>query len=201
MRPCAAAAAVCSLACQSSAGARSPMRPAASADGRADPDRRRRGRHPQLSPSRSRRASPMSRSTSTSISPPSASAAPRRSTSIAKPGASEIILDDKGLEIASDHRRRRASRSPTRSAPSTPILGAPLTIAMRRRASKIVIRYKSAPDSGALQWLTPEQTAGQEAPLSAQPGPGDREPQLDPDPGFARHPPDVGSAGSACPRR
>ena len=34
---------------------------------------------------------------------------------------------------------------------------------------------------------------GQEAALSVQPGPGDRESQLDPDAGFTGHPPDVGS--------
>jgi aminopeptidase N len=30
---------------------------------------------------------------------------------------------------------------------------------------RIVIRYKSAPDAGALQWLTPQQTAGKKAPF------------------------------------
>ena len=142
-------------------------------------------------PSRSRRASPMSRSTSRSISPPSASAAPRRSTSRPSPGSRASRSTTRGW---------RSPRSPpptARPLPYTvgavdPILGAPLTVEIGD-AKKIVIRYTSAPDAGALQWLTPEQTAGKKQPLSAQPGPGDRESQLDPDPGFARRPPDLGS--------
>jgi len=45
-----------------------------------------------------------------------------------------------------------------------PNLGAPLAIQMGDKR-KIVIRYKSAPDAGALQWLTPEQTAGKKHPF------------------------------------
>ena len=80
-----------------------------------------------------------------------------------KPDAKEIILDDKGLEIASitdgagqplDHKVGAADEN----------LGAPLAIALRPDTKRIVIRYKSAPDSGALQWLTPEQTAGKKHP-------------------------------------
>jgi aminopeptidase N len=80
----------------------------------------------------------------------------------AKPGVGTIILDDKGLEIAS-----------ITAADGTPLtykvgardenLGAPLTVDIGA-ARKIVITYKSAPDSGALQWLTPAQTAGKTHP-------------------------------------
>ena len=80
----------------------------------------------------------------------------------AKPDARSIILDDQGLEI-----------SRVAAADGTPLtytvgaidknLGAPLTIAIGA-ARKIVITYKSAPDSGALQWLTPAQTVGKKLP-------------------------------------
>jgi leukotriene-A4 hydrolase len=63
-----------------------------------------------------------------------------------------------------------------------------------RRARQIRIAYRSAPDAEALQWLTPEQTAGKKHPYPVQPGPGDPQPHLDPDPGQPRHPPDLGSA-------
>ena len=80
----------------------------------------------------------------------------------ARPGASEIILDDKGLEIAAittpDGKPLAYAVGATDA-----ILGAPLTIRIGA-ARKIVIRYKSAPESGALQWLSPEQTAGKKHP-------------------------------------
>ncbi|MDQ3074339.1 MAG: M1 family metallopeptidase [Pseudomonadota bacterium] len=80
----------------------------------------------------------------------------------AKPGVNSITLDDKGLEISA------ITTADGKPLPYTvgavdPILGAPLTIEMGA-AKQIVIRYKSAPDSGALQWLTPEQTAGKKHP-------------------------------------
>ena len=43
-------------------------------------------------------------------------------------------------------------------------LGAPLAIALRPDTNRLIIHYKSAPDAGALQWLTPEQTAGKKQP-------------------------------------
>jgi len=77
-------------------------------------------------------------------------------------GAQEIVLDSKGLEIESitdaegqalqyalgqgDERR-----------------GQPLTVRIGG-ARKIAIRYRSAPDAEALQWLTPDQTAGKRHP-------------------------------------
>ena len=109
-----------------------------------------------------------------------------------KPDAKEIILDDKGLEIEAI---TDGSGEPLqyKVGASDANLGAPLAIALRPDTKRIVIRYKSAPDAEALQWLTPAADRRQAAPLSVQPGPGDPQPQLDPDPGFARHPPDLGS--------
>ncbi|MCY7397264.1 MAG: aminopeptidase, partial [Sphingomonas bacterium] len=80
----------------------------------------------------------------------------------ARPGVKSITLDDKGLEIAA------ITSADGKALPYTvgavdPILGAPLTIEIGD-ARKIVIRYTSAPDAGALQWLTPEQTAGKKSP-------------------------------------
>ncbi|MGI8931657.1 MAG: M1 family metallopeptidase [Sphingomicrobium sp.] len=80
----------------------------------------------------------------------------------ATPGVKQIILDDKGLEIESITAADGKSLSYQVGAMDEK-LGAPLTIEMGD-AKKIVIRYKSAPDSGALQWLTAEQTAGKKHP-------------------------------------
>jgi aminopeptidase N len=80
----------------------------------------------------------------------------------AKPGVKEIVLDDKGLEIESIA-DESGKPLPYKVGAVDENLGAPLTIQMGD-ARKIVIRYKSAPDAGALQWLTPEQTAGKKHP-------------------------------------
>lgn len=80
----------------------------------------------------------------------------------AKPGAKEIVLDDKGLEIEAIT-DEGGQPLPYKVGPSDPNLGAPLTIQMGDKR-RIVITYKSAPDAGALQWLTPEQTAGKKHP-------------------------------------
>jgi len=81
----------------------------------------------------------------------------------AKPGAKEIILDDKGLEIdaVTDE---DGLPLPYKVGASDEHLGSPLAIQMGDKR-KIVITYKSAPNAGALQWLTPEQTAGRKHPF------------------------------------
>ncbi len=80
----------------------------------------------------------------------------------ARPGVKSITLDDKGLEIAAIT-SANGTPLPYKVGAIDPILGAPLTIQMGD-AKKIIIRYTSAPDAGALQWLTPEQTAGKKHP-------------------------------------
>jgi aminopeptidase N len=80
-----------------------------------------------------------------------------------KPDAREIVLDDKGLEIesvADGSGQPLAFKVGAKDAN----LGSPLAIALRPDTRRIAIRYKSAPDAEALQWLTPEQTAGKKRP-------------------------------------
>ena len=81
----------------------------------------------------------------------------------AKPGAKEIVLDSKGLELSAvaDADGRPL---PWAVGASHPERGAPLTVQLNG-ARKIRIAYKSAPDAEALQWLTPEQTAGKKHPF------------------------------------
>ena len=81
-----------------------------------------------------------------------------------KPGAREIVLDDKGLEIDSiaDSTGKPLS---WKVGAVDPNLGAPLTVALGPDTRKIVIHYVSAPNASALQWLSPEQTAGKQDPF------------------------------------
>ncbi|MGI8705298.1 MAG: M1 family metallopeptidase [Sphingomicrobium sp.] len=79
------------------------------------------------------------------------------------PQSQEIVLDSDGLEIDSI---TDATGQPLayKVGADDPNLGAPLTIALRPDTRQIRIRYSSAPDAEALQWLTPEQTAGKKHP-------------------------------------
>jgi aminopeptidase N len=81
-----------------------------------------------------------------------------------KPNAKQIVLDDNGLQIDSvvDAAKQPLTFSVGAKDPN---LGAPLTIALKPDTRRIVITYKSAPNAGALLWLTPEQTAGKKAPF------------------------------------
>jgi leukotriene-A4 hydrolase len=81
-----------------------------------------------------------------------------------RPDAKEIVLDDKGLQIESI---TDASKEPLpyTVGKSDPTRGAPLAITLRPDTRRILIRYRSAPEAGALQWLTPQQTAGKKAPF------------------------------------
>jgi leukotriene-A4 hydrolase len=81
----------------------------------------------------------------------------------ARPGAKEIVLDSKGLEVSAIT-GPGGKPLPWTIGKSDPDRGAPLTVQLGG-AKQIRIAYKSAPDAEALQWLTPEQTAGKEHPF------------------------------------
>ncbi len=104
----------------------------------------------------------MSRSISTPISPRTALRAARPLDILAAPGAHEIVLDDNGLDIqaiadAAGHPLRWALGE------GNALHGRPLNVEIGA-ARRIRIRYRTAPDAGALQWLTPEQTVGKHHP-------------------------------------
>jgi aminopeptidase N len=82
----------------------------------------------------------------------------------AKPGAREIILDDKGLEIESVADGAGAPLK-WKVGANDPNLGAPLFVAIGADTKRLVIKYKSAADADALQWLAPAQTAGKKYPF------------------------------------
>jgi leukotriene-A4 hydrolase len=80
----------------------------------------------------------------------------------AAPGAQEIVLDSKGLDIQAvtdgDGRSLQFALGQ-----GDERRGQPLTIRIGD-SRRIAIRYRSAPDAEALQWLTPQQTAGRRYP-------------------------------------
>jgi aminopeptidase N len=81
-----------------------------------------------------------------------------------RPDAKEIVLDDNGLEIGSVADGSNHPL-PFKVGAKDPNLGSPLAIALEPDTLRITISYKSAPNAGALLWLSPEQTAGKKAPF------------------------------------
>jgi leukotriene-A4 hydrolase len=77
--------------------------------------------------------------------------------------AREILLDSKGLEIGevTDGEGRPLEWA---LGEGDEIRGQPLAIQLPAEVRRIVVRYRSAPDAPALQWLTPEQTLGKRHP-------------------------------------
>ncbi|HEX8407265.1 MAG TPA: M1 family metallopeptidase [Thermoanaerobaculia bacterium] len=80
------------------------------------------------------------------------------------PGARELVLDTNGLTVD-----RVTLDDGTFAAfvigDTKPPLGAPLTIPVNADTKSVTIHYASAPDAAAVQWLSPEQTAGGKHPF------------------------------------
>jgi leukotriene-A4 hydrolase len=77
----------------------------------------------------------------------------------AVPGAGEIVLDSRGLEIEGVSNGQGGALE-WRLGEGDEARGRPLIVNLGPSPRRIVIRYRSAPDAEALQWLAPEQTAG-----------------------------------------
>jgi aminopeptidase N len=79
------------------------------------------------------------------------------------PGSTRIVLDTRDLTIESvtdaNGRTLTFSRGQTDA-----ILGQPLDITLPDGVTGIIVRYRTSPSAAALQWLTPEQTAGRQHP-------------------------------------
>ena len=80
-----------------------------------------------------------------------------------KPDAKEIVLDSKGLEIESIA-DGEGEPLQFKLGAADEAKGAALAVALRPDTKRLVIKYKAAPNAEALQWLTPEQTAGKQQP-------------------------------------
>ena len=76
---------------------------------------------------------------------------------LAEPGADTVVLDSDGLVVASVT-DAEGKALPFEMGQEVADKGAPLTVKMGE-ARKIVVTY-TAPEAAALQWLSPEQTAG-----------------------------------------
>ena len=80
-----------------------------------------------------------------------------------RPGATELVLDTRDLDILGVADRGGASL-PHALADPDPILGRALTVTLPAQTSAIVVSYRTEPAAAALQWLAPAQTAGHRLP-------------------------------------
>jgi leukotriene-A4 hydrolase len=79
-----------------------------------------------------------------------------------------LVLDTEALTIEGVEASADGSTFGTASfevGKADTILGAPLTIEVPASTTKVRIRYSTSPHASALQWLTPEQTAGKKQPF------------------------------------
>jgi leukotriene-A4 hydrolase len=75
----------------------------------------------------------------------------------------ELVLDTSHLRI--DGVRDQAGTALAhRLGPADPLLGEPLVISLVDATKTVTIAYATSPDAAALQWLSPEQTAGKAYP-------------------------------------
>ncbi|MBN8553728.1 MAG: M1 family metallopeptidase [Caulobacterales bacterium] len=74
------------------------------------------------------------------------------------PNADELILDVRDLTIRDVMINGRSV--PWSVGEARPHMGSPLTIAITPDTDEVVVAYETSPGAAALQWLSPEQTAG-----------------------------------------
>jgi aminopeptidase N len=78
--------------------------------------------------------------------------------------AKQLVLDRQGYRVESVTDAANLPL-PFRFGPEDKQLGTPFIIDLKPDTRRVVIRYRSRPDAGALQWLTPQQTAGKRQPF------------------------------------
>ena len=85
------------------------------------------------------------------------------------PAAKDLVLDTRALSIERVESRNDPSAkwkaTPFKLAAADRVLGSKLTVTLAPEATSVRIRYATAPGASALQWLTPEQTAGKKHPF------------------------------------
>jgi len=80
------------------------------------------------------------------------------------PGASAIVLDTRDLSIKQVKDASGAALMFNTGA-AKEFLGAPLTITLPASGDTVVVEYETSPGAAAVQWLSPQQTAGKKMPF------------------------------------
>ncbi len=80
------------------------------------------------------------------------------------PGEGPLDLDTRGLDVTAVTDAAGAALPFTLDAPD-PVLGARLRVTLPPGTAEVTVAYRTSPEASALQWLTPEQTAGRREPF------------------------------------
>ncbi|WP_255474155.1 M1 family metallopeptidase [Pontibacter qinzhouensis] len=77
----------------------------------------------------------------------------------------QIVFDAKGLQIEKVFLGDSLTETNFRLGKEEKFLGQPLLIDIRPETKSVTIQYRTTPEAAALQWLTPQQTAGKKHPF------------------------------------
>ena len=80
-------------------------------------------------------------------------------------GTDKIIFDSRGLQIDKVYLGDEMAETTFQLGESNSYLGQPLTVNIKPDTRKVTIKYTTSPDAAALQWLSPQQTAGKKYPF------------------------------------
>lgn len=80
-------------------------------------------------------------------------------------GADTIILDTKGLEISRVSLSDSSSNAEFELGPEDKFLGRALKVKIDKDTRQLTVWYTTSPEAVALQWLSPQQTAGKKQPF------------------------------------
>ncbi len=80
-------------------------------------------------------------------------------------GTDTLVLDSRDLTIEGVTLGEDERETGFTLGTAQPYLGRPLRIAVEPGTKRVTITYRTSPDAAALQWLTPEQTAGKKHPF------------------------------------
>ncbi len=83
----------------------------------------------------------------------------------AAPGADTLVLDTRGLVIEKVTADGPDNAVAHRLGDEVPFLGRPLYVPLTPATRQVTVHYRTGPGAAALQWLTPEQTAGKTHPF------------------------------------
>ncbi len=82
-----------------------------------------------------------------------------------KRNANQLVLDTRDLDIQKVVADDSDTPVPFQLGDSTPFMGRALSISLKPEIKSVTIYYSTSPSAAALQWLTPEQTAGKKSPF------------------------------------
>ena len=80
-------------------------------------------------------------------------------------GTDKIIFDARDLQIEKVYLGDDMQETTFELGDSKPFLGQPLVVNIKPDTKKVTIKYKTSPEAAALQWLSPQQTAGKKHPF------------------------------------